>query len=115
MTKSEMIDKLIDDDLNDWNSKTDQQTYLYKLLENGFKGYLHHSEDELLAELKSRELIQGNIVEITFEYPDVHLIHLKDGRIIGINSEYVCLYKDFDEFYDCGTHDIPTINLNQGE
>jgi hypothetical protein len=57
MTKSEMIDQLIDDDLNDWNSKTDQQTYLYQLLENGFKGYLHHSEDELLAELKSRELI----------------------------------------------------------
>jgi hypothetical protein len=57
MTKSEMIDQLIDDDLNDWNSKTDQQTYLYHLLHDGFKGYLHQSEDELLAELKSRELI----------------------------------------------------------
>ena len=52
-----MIDKLIDDDLNDWNSKVDQQTYLYKLLENGFKGYLYYSEDELLAELESRGLL----------------------------------------------------------
>jgi hypothetical protein len=57
MTKSEMIDQLIDDDLNDWNSKIDQQTYLYHLLHDGFKGYLHQSEDELLAELQSRELI----------------------------------------------------------
>ena len=57
MTKSEMIDQLIDDDLNDWNSRTDQQTYFYHLLENGFKGYFHQTKDELLAELKSRELI----------------------------------------------------------
>jgi hypothetical protein len=53
---------------------------------------------------------QGNIIEITFEYPDVHLIHLKDGRIIGINDEFICLYKDMDQFY-FSTENIPTINL----
>lgn len=58
---------------------------------------------------------QGMISEITYEYPDVHVIHLKDGRIIGINSESICLYKDFDEFYNCGTNDIPTISLSKEE
>ena len=53
----------------------------------------------------------GIIKEITYEYPDVHLIHLKDGRIIGINEECICLYKDFDQFYECGIDDIPTILL----
>jgi len=56
---------------------------------------------------------QGMIKEITYEYPNLHLIHLKDGRIIGIDNDFICLYKDFDEFYDCGTNDIPTISLSK--
>ena len=54
---------------------------------------------------------KGMIDEITYEYPGVHLIHLKDGRIIGINDEFICLYKDMDQFYDPGNEDIPTIYL----
>jgi len=54
---------------------------------------------------------KGIIKQITYEYPDIHLIELKDGRLIGINSEYVCLYKDFDQFFNNGINDIPTINL----
>jgi hypothetical protein len=56
---------------------------------------------------------KGMIKQITYEYPDIHLIELIDGRLIGINSEYVCLYKDFDQFFDSGINDIPTINLKE--
>ena len=55
----------------------------------------------------------GIIKEMTYEYPDVHLIHLKDGRIIGINKEFICLYKNIHEFYDCGINNIPTILLGE--
>lgn len=57
----------------------------------------------------------GMIEQMSYEYPGVHLIHLKDGRIIGISEECVCLYKNLEEFYDCGTHDIPTISLLKGD
>jgi len=57
------------------------------------------------------QINQGIIKELTYEYPNIHLIHLNDGRVIGINSECICLYKDMDDFYECGTNEIPTINL----
>jgi len=55
---------------------------------------------------------QGMIQEINYEYPGIHLIHLKDGRIIGINDDFICLYKDMDQFY-FSTEEIPTINLKE--
>lgn len=54
---------------------------------------------------------QGIIKELMYEYPNIHLIYLNDGRVIGINDEFICLYKSLDDFYECGSEEIPTINL----
>jgi len=51
------------------------------------------------------------IEKIEFEFPDLHLIHLKDGRVIGLNDECVVLYKSIDDVYEGATEDRPTINL----
>lgn len=53
----------------------------------------------------------GFIDHIEFQYPSLHLLHLKDGRILGINKECVVLYASEDSFYECATNDLPTIQL----
>ncbi len=53
----------------------------------------------------------GFIEKIEFEYPDLHLVHLKDGRVVGINSDCIVLYASIDAFYECGTNDLPIIHL----
>jgi hypothetical protein len=53
----------------------------------------------------------GFIEKIEFEYPDVHLIHLTDGRVVGISKDCIVLYENIDAFYDCATNDLPTIHL----
>ena len=43
----------------------------------------------------------------------VDLLTLEDGRVIGINDEYICLYTDEDQFWNpVSAHDIPTIELS---
>jgi hypothetical protein len=39
------------------------------------------------------------------------LITLKDGRVVGISSEYIVLYQDMDDFYNCDPSNKPTIDL----
>ena len=51
------------------------------------------------------------IDKIEQEYPDLTLVHLKDGRVIGINAECVVLYSDIDDVFEGGLKDRPTINL----
>ena len=41
----------------------------------------------------------------------VDFIHLKDGRVIGINDEYAVLYDSMDEFWDATAQNKPTIEL----
>ena len=53
----------------------------------------------------------GFIAKIEFEYPDVHLVHLKDGRVVGINKDCIVLYEIIDAFYECATNELPTIQL----
>ena len=53
----------------------------------------------------------GFIEKIEFEYPDLHLVHLKDGRVVGINKECIVLYESIDAFCDCATNELPIINL----
>lgn len=43
----------------------------------------------------------------------VDIIHLKDGRILGINDELVVLYQDEDAFYE-SNGDEPKIDLLAG-
>jgi hypothetical protein len=59
--------------------------------------------------------MNGIIESIEFEYPDLHLVHLKDGRVIGINTECIVLYSSIDDVWegDCHT-DRPTIQLHKG-
>ena len=53
----------------------------------------------------------GFIDRIEFEYPDLHLVHLKDGRVLGINKECVVLYASEEAFHECATNELPTIQL----
>lgn len=41
----------------------------------------------------------------------VDFIHLKDGRVIGINDEYAVLYNSMEEFWDATAQNKPTIEL----
>ena len=45
----------------------------------------------------------------------VDLIHLHDGRVVGISGEYIVLYKNLADFEDSETTDRPTIYLTEGE
>ena len=55
------------------------------------------------------------IVKIEQEFPDLHLLHLIDGRVIGINAECIVLYSDIDDVYEGGLKDRPTIQLYKGK
>jgi hypothetical protein len=37
----------------------------------------------------------------------VDFVHLKDGRVIGINDECAVLYADMNDFWECDTVDRP--------
>jgi hypothetical protein len=41
----------------------------------------------------------------------VDFIHLKDGRVIGLNDEYAVLYASMEEFWDATAANKPTIEL----
>lgn len=41
----------------------------------------------------------------------VDLVHLHDGRIIGLNDECAVLYNDIDEFWDCGSDPKPSFTF----
>ena len=53
----------------------------------------------------------GFISKIEEVFPALHLIHLKDGRVVGINSECIVLYQSEEAFYECDTNELPMINL----
>lgn len=41
----------------------------------------------------------------------VDFIHLKDGRIIGLNDECAVLYGSMDEFWECGSDAKPSFDI----
>lgn len=43
----------------------------------------------------------------------VDFVILKDGRVLGINDEYVCLYKSMDDFWEATSENHPTIYLKE--
>lgn len=43
----------------------------------------------------------------------VDLVHLKDGRVVGITSDSLVLYPNEQEFWDCTKQDLPTIYLTK--
>jgi len=51
-----LIDLLVDNDLNDWFSKSDMADYFSYLLRTGIKGYDYWTDQELIDECISREI-----------------------------------------------------------
>ncbi len=45
----------------------------------------------------------------------VDLVHLYDGRVLGISSDCVVLYDNLADFETCDTNEKPTISLYKGE
>ena len=51
------------------------------------------------------------ITKIEQEYPDFYVLHMEDGRVIGITSECIVVYENIDDVFEGGLKDRPTINL----
>jgi hypothetical protein len=58
MTRDEMIELLIDDDINGWRDRDDQVAYLAMLLRDGFTGYANQSDREIEDELFDRGIVE---------------------------------------------------------
>lgn len=43
----------------------------------------------------------------------VDFVILKDGRVLGISDDCVCLYKSMDDFWDATSEIKPTIYLKE--
>jgi len=59
--------------------------------------------------------IENVITENTGGGTMVDFIILKDGRVIGVNEDYVVLYKSMEDFYEYNDSDTikPHIALNE--
>ena len=67
----------------------------------------HHSPDSFTSTgLDTMTHIQEIIAD-----ESVDLIVLKDGRVLGIDGEFVVLYASLDEFYAATSQAKPTIEL----
>jgi hypothetical protein len=49
--------------------------------------------------------------ESTGGHTMVDFVILKDGRVLGISDDCVCLYKSIDDFWDATPETKPTIEL----
>ena len=54
MDRESTIAWLIDDDLNDWNSEDDKNSYITRMLLDGFGGYNNMTDEELNNEMHER-------------------------------------------------------------
>lgn len=55
------------------------------------------------------------INKIEQEYPDFYVLHMEDGRVIGITRDCIVVYESIDDVYEGGLKDRPMINLIQDE
>lgn len=55
------------------------------------------------------------ITKIEQEYPDFYVLHMEDGRVIGITSDCIVVYENIDDVYEGGLKDRPTISLIKEE
>jgi len=60
MNKEQMIELLVDDDLNDWNTVDQFKEYMRLQLITGFKGYKNFTLAELISEIEDRELLNND-------------------------------------------------------
>jgi len=55
------------------------------------------------------------ITKIEQEYPDFYVLHMEDGRVIGITTDCIVVYENIDDVFEGGLKDRPTINLIKEE
>lgn len=53
----------------------------------------------------------GFITKIEQEYPDFYILHMEDGRVIGITTDCIVVYENIDDVFEGGLKDRPTISL----
>ena len=51
------------------------------------------------------------ITKIEQEYPDFYILHMEDGRVIGVTTDCIVVYENIDDVFEGGLKDRPTINL----
>ena len=51
------------------------------------------------------------ITKIEQEYPDFYILHMEDGRVIGITTDCIVVYENIDDVFEGGLKDRPTISL----
>jgi hypothetical protein len=59
--RDEMIDRLIDDDINTifvMKGEYNDESLIAQMLYSGFKGYENYTDDELIVEMRERELLE---------------------------------------------------------
>jgi hypothetical protein len=55
------------------------------------------------------------ITKIEQEYPEFYVLHMDDGRVIGITSDCIIVYENIDDVYEGGLKNRPTISLIKEE
>ena len=60
MERSELIRRLISDDIYDWNDTDSRDEYLWTILSEGFVGYNNQTTEELQAEWNERLSSKGD-------------------------------------------------------
>lgn len=55
------------------------------------------------------------ITKIEQEYPDFYVLHMEDGRVIGITTDCIVVYENIDDVFEGGLKDRPTISLIKEE
>lgn len=58
MNKEKLIEMLINDDIGDWRSDAERNSYFQFILFEGFKGYKNQTGEELLIEVVERGLLE---------------------------------------------------------
>ena len=54
-----------------------------------------------------------HIRQMFMEYPDLDVLVLNSGRVIGIDTESVCMYDDIDKLYECEATSCLTLSSGQ--
>lgn len=55
------------------------------------------------------------ITKIEQEYPDFYILHMEDGRVIGITSDCIVVYENIDDVWEGEYKSRPTISLIKEE
>ena len=51
------------------------------------------------------------VTKIQREFPDLTLLYLQDGRVVGVDNESIVIYESIEEVWDGETKDRPTLTL----